>query len=193
MGREQYYSTTSINILNTLNGCERALLASLVCRDLKVTDSTLVFLTHLLSLSFQWLHLIPNISKGTKGPWKNIKWGKKKSILFSLFLSRKVTKKGKLGLLKKLWSCCIPSDFWSFPELYHELSHKRERKNSLPHYPVLIILVWLISYSTWLHYKNWLRKQISESLHLVLAKAIWSLEVIRQGNNARNNVETAED
>lgn len=99
-----------------------------------------------------------------------------------------VTKKGKLGFLKQLWSCCILPDFWSFPELFRALSHKRERKNSLPHYPVL---VWLISYSTRLHYKNLLRKQISESLHIVLAKAIRSLEVIKQGNNARNNAEIA--
>lgn len=108
MGREQYYSTTSINILNTLNGCERALLASLVCRDLKVTDSTLVFLTHLLSLSFQWLHLIPNISKGTKGPWKNIKWGKKNPFFSHCFWAERSQK-------RENWVCWRNSGLAAFP------------------------------------------------------------------------------
>lgn len=117
MRREQYYSTTASKILNTLNGCARALPVSLVIvqgsknarQDLRISKASSSF------TEFPMVPLlIPNISKGTKGPWKR---KKKESMLFPPSLSRKVTKKGKLAFLEKPWPFCILPDFWSFPEL----------------------------------------------------------------------------
>lgn len=46
-------------------------------------ESTLGFLGHLVKMSFQWWLLIPDIPKGTKGPWKRRKEKETKKKIYS--------------------------------------------------------------------------------------------------------------